>query len=131
VKEIEINNILVKYMKNKPGNTENPIPLLECYQVNDINDPKFKQEFDLSKDINFINNNLFRDESDKIWPENIDTLNKRALQLQENYRKEIDNHIKKDQQKNDKICYLVVSHGSLVDSLGSVYDSMKWNGFYN
>ena len=80
----------------------------------------------MSKNVKFTDKGFYKKEIYKRWPEKLSDSHERALLLSEHFSERM-NEFKKnrDISKNKKICYLVVSHGMMVEQMGNMLDQVN------
>ena len=66
---------------------------------------------------------FYKDDIYKRWPEKLSDSHERALLLKDHMSAKM-NEFKKNGEisKNKKICYLVISHGMMVEQMGNMLD---------
>lgn len=123
VKEITINHLYSEHLQDIDFAEEDPVPQLMVNNMDDCNDAEFKKKYGLSKDITFTDSKYYREEIGTRWLESLEDAQERAMMIARHQAERMKQfHADGDISKDKKVCYLVVSHGMMVEQLGNMID---------
>ena len=86
------------------------------------NKSEFKQKFSIRPEVEFEDNDFYRDISlNKTFPETAEDVQVRTIKVHQSL---VNNTSKWSNESGKKICYLVVSHGALIDFMSEIYETI-------
>ena len=113
--QVEVNYAACEHLQTIDFEYFNPLPTLESVAAEDgVQSQELREFYDLGE-TKFVDNELNKPLVIDKWPEDLQASHSRAMWLQDNFC----NVLKENE--GQKICYLVISHGMLVEQMSNIW----------